>query len=91
MAVAAADVVVLAVALGIVVWHGTPWTPPLPGAREPVVAALAHLPREQADSARWSVMVLSEQVGTQGLLTKSTGEVDFTSVRRRTADGSSTP
>ena len=81
MAAATADVVVLALALAVVVWHGTPLTPPLPGAREPVVAALADLPQEQADSARWSVVGLSEQAGSQGLLTRSTGEVDFTSDR----------
>lgn len=54
LAVAGADVAVLALALGVLVWHGTPWTPHLPGAREPVVAALADLPKEQANSARWS-------------------------------------
>ncbi|HEV2069603.1 MAG TPA: hypothetical protein VGR26_07415 [Acidimicrobiales bacterium] len=79
--VAAVDVVVLALAMAVVVWHGTPWTPPLPGAREPVVAALADFPQEQANSARWSVMVLSETSGSSGLLTGSTGEVDFTSDR----------
>jgi hypothetical protein len=81
LAVAGADVAVLALALGVLVWHGTPWTPPLPGAREPVVAALADLPKEQAKSARWSVLVLSEEFGSQHLLTRSTGQVDFTSDR----------
>jgi hypothetical protein len=81
LAVAGADVAVLALALGVLVWHGTPWTPPLPGAREPVVAALADLPKEQANSARWSVLVLSEEFSSQHLLTRSTGQVDFTSDR----------